>query len=355
MKTLIYHIRKSLPGILLCLISICYSKSLLLAAEIDTLFQSEEIIRMELRSDFSAILKNRTENPKYFDGELIYYTAANESKKLSVRIMVRGKFRLKPDNCNFPPLFVDFKKNEVKNTIFDNQNKLKLVTPCQYEEDVIEEYTVYKLYNKVTDLSIRARLTKILYFDTGSNKKLFEKHSFFIEDDDHAAARNDCHVKDKFMTPFDLDRESYKKLTLFEYIIGNKDWFVTSRQNIIIFQPNDTTKAPHAVPYDFDFSGFVNAEYTKPQGVPDDKLRDKREYKGLCYTDEEFKEVFEFYQKLRPEFESIINNQKLISRSGRVYLQSYIKYFYNVIKSKNLIKQEFLDKCETKKTYNIKD
>jgi hypothetical protein len=157
------------------------------------------------------------------------------------------------------------------------------------------------------------------------------------------------------MTPFDLDRDSYKKLTIFEYIIGNRDWFVTSRQNIIIFQPNDTTMAPYAVPYDFDFSGFVNAEYTKPKGVPDEKLRDKREYKGLCYTDEEFREVFEFYQKLRPEFESIIDNQKLISRSGRAYLQSYIKYFYNVIKSKNLIKQEFLDNCETKKTYNIKD
>ncbi len=355
MKTLIYHIRKSLLGILLCLISISYSKGLLLAAETDTLFQSEEIIRMELRSDFSSILKNRTENPKYFDGELIYYNSANESKKLSVRVMVRGKFRLNPNNCSFPPLFVDFKKNEVKNTIFDNQNRLKLVTPCQDEDDVIEEYTVYKLYNKVTELSIRARLSKILYFDTGTNKELFEKHSFFIEDDDHAAERNNCHVKDKFMTPFDLDRESYTKLTIFEYIIGNKDWFVTSRQNIIIFQPNDTTKAPHAVPYDFDFSGFVNAEYTKPPGVSDDKLKDKREYKGLCYTDEEFKKVFEFYQNLRPDFESIINNQKLISKSGRIYLENYIKNFYKVIKSKSLIKLTFLDKCETKKTYNIKE
>ncbi len=353
MRALIYHIRKKIPRIALFLLSIIYGTGLLLAGEIDSLFQSDEILSIELRSDFSSILKNRTQNPQYFDGELIYNTSANESKKLTVRVMVRGKFRLKPNNCDFPPLFVDFKRNEVKNTIFDNQNRLKLVTPCQGEEDVIEEYTIYKLYNKVTDLSIRARLSKILYFDTGSNKILFEKHSFFIEDDDHAAERNNCYVKDKFMTPFDIDKESYRKLALFEYLIGNRDWFVTSRQNIIIFQPNDTTKAPHAVPYDFDFSGFVNAEYTKPPGVSDEKLKDKREYKGLCYTDEEFREVFEFYQKLRPEFESIINNQKLISRSGRTYLNYYVKYFYNVISSKSLIKQELLDKCETKKTYNI--
>lgn len=353
MKTHIYNIRKRIPRIVLLLLSIIYGTGLLSAGEIDSLFQSDEILSMELRSDFSAILKNRTQTAQYFDGELIYYTSANESKKLTVRIMVRGKFRLKPGNCDFPPLLVDFKKNEVKNTIFDNQNRLKLVTPCQEEEDVIEEYTVYKLYNKVTDLSIRARLSKILYFDTGSNKVLFEKHSFFIEDDDHAAERNNCSVVYKFLTPFDLDRESYKKLTLFEYLIGNKDWFVSSRQNIIIFQPNDTTKAPHAVPYDFDFSGFVNAQYTKPPGVPDEKLKDKREYKGLCYTNEEFREVFEFYQNLRPEFESIIKSQKLISKSSRTYLVYYIKHFYDVIKNKSLIKQELMNKCETKKTYNI--
>jgi hypothetical protein len=308
---------------------------------------------MELRSDFSSIQQNRTQNPQYFDGELIYYSSDNESEKLTVRVMVRGKFRLKPENCNFPPLFIDFKKSEVKNTIFDNQNRLKLVTPCQDEEDVIEEYTVYKLYNRVTELSIRVRLVKILYFDTGGDSILFEKHSFFIEDDDHAAKRNNCYVKDKFLTPFDLNRESYTKLSVFEYMIGNKDWFVTSRQNIIIFQPDDTTKVPYAVPYDFDFSGFVNAEYTKPYGVPDDNLSNKRLYKGLCFTDHEFKEVFEFYRKLRPEFESIIKNQKLISRSGRKYLDSYITYFYNVVRSKIMIREEFLEKCETKKTYNI--
>jgi len=29
-------------------------------------------------------------------------------------------------------------------------------------------------------------------------------------------------------------------------------------------QPEDSSMGLYAVPYDFDFSGFVNAEYTKP-------------------------------------------------------------------------------------------
>ena len=46
------------------------------------------------------------------------------------------------------------------------------------------------MYNQVTDLSFKVRLVKILYFDTGRNKPVFEKYSFFIEDKDHVAERN---------------------------------------------------------------------------------------------------------------------------------------------------------------------
>jgi hypothetical protein len=267
--------------------------------------------------------------------------------------MVRGNFRRDPKHCDFPPLFVNFKKSDVKNTIFKNQDKLKLVTHCIFEEDLIEEYIVYKLYNQVTDLSFKVRLAKIAYFDTVLNKKLFEKYSFFLEDKDHAAERNNAFEKNKFLTPFNLDQESYKKLSVFQYMIGNKDWFVTSRKNIVIMQPNDTSRAPYAVPYDFDFSGFVNAAYTKPKGVPDSLLSERRVYKGLCYTYNEFQEIVKYYQELRPVFKSIIKKQKLFSASNREQLLYYIDQFYAIIENKELIQQEFLDKCETKRTYNI--
>jgi hypothetical protein len=324
-----------------------------LASEPDTLFRSEEIIKIELRSDFTAIQNDRAENPVAHDGEVIYLTSSGEAKKLSVKITVRGHFRRDPVHCNFPPLYIDFKKSENKNTLFSNQNRLKLVTPCQTEENVIEEYTIYKMYNKVTEFSLKARLVKVQYFDTKRNKKLFEKYSFFIEDKDHAAERNGTREKDKPVTPFDLNVDNLKKLSVFEYIIGNIDWFVSSRKNIILMQPKDTTLAPYGVPYDFDLSGFVNPEYSKPEGVPEDMLRDKRVYRGIRYTEEEFKEIFEFYRKLRPVFESIINNQVLLSKYNKKYLLGYIGHFYTVIENNELIKKEFLDKGQTRKDYNL--
>jgi hypothetical protein len=105
------------------------------------------------------------------------------------------------------------------------------------------EYTIYKMYNQVTDLSMKVRLVKILYFDTSLGKKLFKKYSFFIEDKERVAERNDAFDKDRFLTPFDLNSDNFKKLSFFQYMIGNRDWFITSRKNIDIIQPNDTTKA----------------------------------------------------------------------------------------------------------------
>lgn len=320
--------------------------------ETDILFKSDEIINIELRSDFSAIQIDRIKDPQYHNAELIY-KADGKTIKLKVRIMARGEFRRDPANCSFPPLFVDFKKEGVRKTLFENQKKLKLVTPCRFDRDVIEEYLIYKMYNHVTDLSFKVRLVSILYFDTSQNKKLFEKYSFFIENEQRIAARINATKSMKLVTPFDLDRDNFKKVAIFQYMIGNKDWYVTSKKNLEILQPKDTSLAPVAIPYDFDFAGFVDAVYTKPKGVPDEYLAERRVYKGLCYTATELTEVFTFYKKLRSIFEAIIENTRIIPRYNREQDLFYLDKFYRIIEDPYMIQKEFINGCEDKKNYNI--
>jgi hypothetical protein len=319
----------------------------------DTLFLSDEIIKITLRADYSALQNDRDKAAVYREGVLTYYPDVGDTVHFNVKLMVRGNFRRDPANCAFPPLFVNFKKSEVRNTIFNNQDKLKLVTPCHAEEDILEEYTVYKMYNLVSDWSLKVRLVKILYYDTGLKKELFERFSFFIEHEDHAAERNNAFVISRFITPFSLNSDNAKKLSVFQYIVGNKDWQYTSRQNIIIFQPYDTTQPPFAVPYDFDFSGFVNAHYTKPKGIPEDLLPTRRLYNGICYTPEEFYEIFNYFRLLKPKFESIINNTTHFSKSRKREKLAYLNYFYNGIKDNDFFRRDFLNVCRTKKDYNI--
>jgi hypothetical protein len=318
----------------------------------DTLFLSDEVLNIELRSDFTAIRGDTSSDPKPLNGKLTFYSSDGKTVKFTVKVRARGDFRRNPEICSFPPLQVNFKKKEVRNTIFNNQDKLKLVTACQREEDVIEEYLIYKMYNQVTDLSLKVRLVKVRYFDTSIGKEVLVSHSFFIEHEDQLGERTNVYERDSVLTPFDIERENFMKMSVFEYLIGNKDWFITSRRNVVIFRSRDT-KALYAVPYDFDFAGLIDASYTKPRNVSDKYLSKRRVYKGLCYTEEEFGRTFEFYRKLRPVFESIINGQVLVSKITKRENIRYLEEFYNTIRDKELFQKEFLDVCETRRMYNL--
>jgi hypothetical protein len=209
------------------------------------------------------------------------------------------------------------------------------------------------MYNQVTDLSFKVRLARILYFDTGIDKVVFEKYSFFLEDKDHVAERNNLFAEDRIANPFDINKDNYIKLSFFQYLIGNKDWWVSSRKNIVIMHTADSSTGLYTIPYDFDFSGIVDADYSKPFGVPDYSIADRRRYKGICFTDEEFRKVSEFYRELRPSLEAIINNQDLITRLEKKAKLRYLKEFYTVIDNKHLFKQNILNYCETREDYNL--
>jgi hypothetical protein len=321
----------------------------------DTLFLCDEVINMEMSSHFSEIRADTAKDPKPHPGKLTYNDPDGKIRKFSVKVRARGDFRRNPEICTFPPLLVNFRKNEVRNTLFNNQDKLKLVTACQREEDVVEEYLIYKMYNLVTDMSLKVRLVKVVYIDENTHKQVFERYSFFIEHEDQLAERNNAVERDSLLNPFNLDRENFIKMSVFEYLIGNRDWFISSRRNVIIMRLLDKTKALHVVPYDFDFAGLIDASYTKPRDVPEQFLSKRRVYKGICFTEEEFNRTFDFYRKLRPEFESLINNQELISKATRKENLRYLEEFYQTIDNKAQFKKEFLDVCETRKMYNLPD
>ncbi len=325
------------------------------AGKPDTLFLSDEILNIELRSDFTAIRADTSEDPVFYDGRLIYHEPGGKTKKFQVKVRARGDFRRNPEICSFPPIMVNFKKKEVRNTIFEGEDKLKLVTPCQREEDVLEEFLIYRMYNLVTPMSYKVRLAKIRYYDNATEEELFERYSFFIEDDDRLAERFNAKKFEGFLTPFDLDRENFMFMSVFEYLIGNKDWFISSRRNVTILRPDDTTKALYVVPYDFDFASLIDASYTKPRNVQERYLSTRRVFKGLCYTREEFEKTFQTFRNLKPVFESLFNVEELISRYTRNRNLYYLDEFYETIHDEELFRKEFLETCETRKMYNLPD
>lgn len=319
----------------------------------DTLFHSDDVINLQIRTNFTEILAGRTEEPVEYEGVLVIKNHVKSGTDLSVKVSSRGNFRRDPKNCSFPPLRIDFRKKETENTLFHGQDKLKLVTPCQDDIDVLEEYLVYKMYGKVTDQSFKVRLALIEYYDTGKKKKLFERYSFFLEDEDHAAKRLGSAELKKFVTPFDLETEGFSNLAVFQFMIGNKDWYVTSRKNIVVMQPEGISRQPFAIPYDFDFSGFVNADYTRPPNTPLRYLSTRRVFKGICESEKNLMHSLRRYRELKKEFEQLIDEMKFLPVQSRHLGKDYLDEFYSLISDTSKVRKNLLETCETRSLYNL--
>jgi hypothetical protein len=324
---------------------------------LDSLFRSDDLLYIELYSDFKEIIDTRWYEDSVKGGEAEYYEAkilyGEEDNQVEVplRIKARGQFRRNPKHCKFPPLLLNFKKKEVKGTLFEGQDKVKMVTFCQDEPEVIKEYVVYKMFNLITDWSFNVRLVNVSYINTPKNKKLYEKIGFFIEEDEKVAKRHDSEIVKKHHFPFDLDPDNEAKVSMFQFMIGNPDWYYTTGQNTDIMHPTDTMLAPMAVPYDFDFSEFVDADYTKPTGVPDEYLAKKRLFKGMCLSDDRLSEIIDYFNMMKPQFMEVINNNEYLPKFSKKECVDYLEEFYTIINTQDMLQTEVLDTCYTRKDY----
>jgi hypothetical protein len=112
-----------------------------------------------------------------------------------------------------------------------------------------------------------------------------------------------------------------------------------------MMEPNDYPGRLFSIPYDFDFSAFVSAEYSKQRGIPENILVERRRYLGTCYTENELREVFDFYRELKPAFESVIRKYVTNLDGNRNMLLNYLEQFYATIEDSRRVKEEFLTVC----------
>lgn len=134
------------------------------------LFDSDEERTLNLRGDLRSVFKDRGDDPQYHSATLQYKADLN-TINIPIKIKTRGHFRKISTNCKYPPIFLNFKKSAIpKNSVFEGQDKVKLVTPCQGDKYVLYEYLVYKSYNLITPRSFNARLIKVVFQDTVKNK-----------------------------------------------------------------------------------------------------------------------------------------------------------------------------------------
>ncbi|MGI9545282.1 MAG: hypothetical protein ACR2MX_18610 [Cyclobacteriaceae bacterium] len=318
------------------------------------LFDSDEVLELSLRGNLKTAFKDRGDDPQYHKVTLSYQEDGT-TMDIPLKIRTRGHFRKLMGGCKYPPILLNFKKSATpKSSMFKGQDKMKLVTPCRGDTYVIHEYLVYKLYNILTPRSFRARLVKVTYQDSVTNKSSDPLFGVLLEEEKQMAKRNQSRsVKMEKLPPQRTKKEDFLRMAVFQYLIGNTDWSVRYRQNIKLIRV-DSASVPITVPYDFDHAGIVRASYAKP--APELKMSStlQRRYRGYCMPDmDEFKQVFETFNAHKDVFYAIYEDNPLLSAGYQKATLRFLDQFYETINDSKKARKDFSYPCDKSGTGNV--
>jgi hypothetical protein len=319
------------------------------------LFQTDEVLHFKLSGRLREIFNDRSSELPTYHPIRLQFKKKDSTLSIPVLVRTRGNFRRREENCAMPPLLINIEKlARLKSSVFEKQDKLKLVTPCKTDDYVIREYLVYKIYNLLTPYSFKARLAQVGFEDSLQKRKLETKYCILIEDEGKLAKRNGMFLWErKFVQMEKLRTDEFLKTALFEYLIGNTDWDVSYLHNIKLLY-RDSTTIPTAVPYDFDHSGIVNAGYALPAeqlGIV--SVRD-RLYRGYCLDKSAFTETIALFNKFKNDIYSIYTSCNLLD--GK-YIKNTLKYldeFYKTINNPREAEKELTMPCRLKERIVIK-
>jgi hypothetical protein len=304
------------------------------------LFGTSEPLEIELALDFAGLCRGAgSDDCADLPATLTYVSADGVDRRLPVSVRARGRWRNDPDNCSTPPLAVIFDTASTEGALFAGQTMLPLTTHCRdrpsyYEQYVLKENLTYRIYNALTDMSLRTRLARVTYRDTGRRARpTVERYAFFTEHFDSLAARHGAQFwpTDSF-DPSDADVDDLAMVELFEFMIGNTDWSLIAGHNIAHLRSQGGPVG--VVAYDFDFSGIVAAPYATPP--PNLRIRrvTQRLYRGFCHPGLDWERLFARFEGRRTAIEAVIESEvEALEASHRANARAYVDEFFALISS----------------------
>ena len=313
------------------------------------LFNSNEEIEVTLNYDIRDLQKNKYKTDLQWEADFV---AKIGEEKFESKILVepRGVFRRK--FCIYPPIRLIFK--ECEHEEMQSWGKVKLVTHCKsgkvFEQFVLKEYLSYRLFNMISDMSFKVRLAKLTYSDTSGKRKPMTKWGFVIEQTKHLAKRhNAVELEEVKVNTQETNRQFMTLVSVFQYFLGNTDWSVPALHNIKLLKINDLKEPlPYAIPYDFDYSGMVNAPYA----IPNDKLGienvRERLFRGYPRSEEEFQKVYDLFHSKKADMYSLVEEFPHLEKFHKLEMIRFMDEFFTTIENPNLAKRRIAESARSR-------
>ena len=308
-------------------------------------------LELTLEFDIKTYM-NEKSIKEYLPARLTCFISDSLEIEKRVRIKARGMSRQR--HCHFPSFWLNIKKSDINKDCIAESKKIKVVTLCRnnsdYKKYLLKEYLIYRLYNIITDNSFKVRLLKINYIDTGRRNKVTTNWAFMIEPEDLLAERLEAYpLKMNNIRYNQTDSILSATMSLFQYMIGNTDFSVAGRHNVKLLTLKEYLKPDIlTIPYDFDYSGMVDAYYA----VAADKFNiedvTERYYYGMCRSDQLYNLVIDIYIEKKDEIFTLVQSFEHFDKRTRMYVLNYLEGFYEEIEDPKFIKNHIRPNC-----YNI--
>jgi hypothetical protein len=314
------------------------------------IFTAEEPLRFTVTANIGRLRHDKGQDAPWREATITAADSAGDTVQVPLKTKTRGIWRLK--NCDFPPLRLDFVKSTVKHSLFAKLDKPKLVTHCkdsdEYEQYVLQELQLYRIYNVLTRYSHRVRLARVTYADSGTGKVVATRYAFLEEEPAAVAHRvGGMMMSGQGAGPSDLDPKQAAVFFVFQYMIGNTDWSVAGQHNVELITADSGAYVPIA--YDFDFSGAVNTRYAVTDSrLPIHRVRD-RLYRGYCLPADAYGPAFDLFRAKKDSIYALYHDQigSLLKGDTVKETLEYFDEFYRTISDKADAKRQIVERCLT--------
>ena len=317
-------------------------------ASASSLFEDNAVLEVNLSGPLSSLFEEKDERR-----ELPFLLRADDIEH-SIKVRIRGKSRRRV--CSFPPLRINFAVDDTAQSIFEDQDKLKLATHCREHRsaqlDILQEYAAYRIFNLISEFSYKVRLLHITYTDTEGRleENTFDRYGFLIESSSELADRVDgqlAHVTGVSLRS--LDSKQAATVFVFQYLIGNTDWsLVTADEDDRCCHNGDLFdigSARYYVPYDFDLSGLVNAHYARPDSSLRISRVTQRLYRGYCISTDALEDAVRAIEARRADILGVIRQLPVLSQKDIEATMKYLERFFVQANDEDKIVQLFERKC----------
>jgi len=323
------------------------------AGDAVALFETGDEVELTLSAPWRDIVRDR-DNQDPYPAMLHYVDDSGARRSVALTVERRGKTRQRV--CRFPPIRLRFDKDDVEGTLFDGNKSIKMVTHCnngsRWEQYYVLEMLAYPIYNLISERSFRVRPLSVTYHDVDRDKNDGPRFAFLIEDDKLVADRNDLDKYDLVeIRPERLDPLESSRFALFQYLIGNEDWSSLGGpagddccHNAKLVGP-ESGKPLYALPYDFDSSGLVDAQYAVPnEGLRISNVR-QRLFRGFCLHNATLESARAEFLEKRDAIEAIVEGEPRLRPRNRSGAIRYLGNFFDVLEDPRSFERAITNAC----------